>query len=198
MNTLQDTIVEQLVTPETQVVEVVETRVEQIGAEPVTEQISVAEIETLALTEPGVEHLGEVRVEEQLITECHQGPPGPPGPAGPAGATAITRSAGSTISANTVVYETQGEIHPLSHDDRDHIFAVLGLAVTTGQPGAQIVVQRSGSVSDAAWAWAYGRVYLGQDGRMTQDPPADGFSVLVGFAASPDTINLSISDPIEV
>lgn len=182
---------------------VVELLVEQFV--PDTLQTEVERIELLTTNAP-VELLSsdgcdvittEVPVIE-LVTAGEQGPPGPPGPAGPAGAVIETRRAGSVISANTVVYERDGLIFPLSHNDTANVFAVLGLAVASGQPGAEIAVQRGASVSDAAWSWAFGRVYLGQGGALTQTPPATGYQVLIGFAATPTSINLSIQDPIEV
>ncbi|MEG0923203.1 MAG: hypothetical protein RSG22_17580 [Comamonas sp.] len=133
-----------------------------------------------------------------VIAAGQQGPAGPPGPAGGAGDLLLTRTAGVPMSALLVVYELGGKVYPLSHDDAAHVFAVLGLTVSSGQTGAQISIQLEGTVSDSGWSWAYGRVYLGQGGQLTQTPPADGFSVLIGFAATPTSINLSISDPIEV
>lgn len=126
------------------------------------------------------------------------GPQGPPGAPGGAGAQFLTRTAGVSISALRVVYDLGGEVFPLSYDDAGHVFAVLGVAVTSGQKGADISVQLEGTVTDSAWNWTYARVYLGLDGQLTQTPPPDGFSVLIGFAATPTSINLSISDPIEV
>ncbi|MBF5006836.1 hypothetical protein [Diaphorobacter caeni] len=133
-----------------------------------------------------------------ILTEGLQGPPGPRGLPGIAGAAFVTRTAGAVISANTVVYERDDLIFPLSYNDSNNVFAILGLAVSAGLPGAEISVQRGASVTDSAWSWVFGRVYLGQGGALTQVPPHDGYQVLIGFAASPDSINLSIQDPIEV
>lgn len=135
---------------------------------------------------------------EVLIAPGEQGPPGPPGPAGSGGDQYVTRTAGLTISANRVLYDRAGLVYPLGQADAENIFAILGLSVSAGQVGAQISVQRSGTVTDSGWTWAYGRVYLGADGQLTQTPPSSGFSVLIGFAATATSINLSINDPIEV
>ena len=182
---------------------VVELIVEHAGSDAL--QSEVERIELLTTNAP-VELLSsdgcdvittEVPVVE-LVTGGEQGPPGPSGPPGSAGAVIETRRAGVVISANTVVYERDGVIYPLSHDDAANVFAVLGLAVTSGQQGAEIAVQRGARVTDSAWSWTFGRVYLGQGGALTQSPPTTGHQVLIGFAASPDSINLSIQDPIEV
>lgn len=130
-----------------------------------------------------------------VVAAGEQGPPGIPGPAG---GQVIERTAGEAISALKVVYERGGLVYPLSYDDETHVFAVLGVATTSGQLGGSILVQRSGTVTDSGWNWSYDRVYLGQSGQLTQTPATDGFSVLIGFASTPTSINLSIQDPIEV
>lgn len=133
-----------------------------------------------------------------VIAPGEQGPPGPAGPPGGGGDQYVTRTAGQTISANRVLYDRDGFVYPLGQADAGNIFAILGLSVLAGQTGAQISVQRSGTVNDSGWSWAYGRVYLGANGQLTQTPPSSGFSVLIGFAATATSINLSINDPIEV
>ncbi|MDR0259511.1 MAG: hypothetical protein LBI76_06860 [Comamonas sp.] len=132
-----------------------------------------------------------------IVADGAQGPPGPPGPPG-GGDQYVTRTAGQTISANRVLYDRAGLVYPLGQADAENIYAILGLSVSAGQAGAQIAVQRSGTVIDSGWSWAYGRVYLGSNGQLTQTPPSSGFSVLIGFAATATSINLSINDPIEV
>jgi hypothetical protein len=133
-----------------------------------------------------------------VIADGGQGLPGPPGPPGGGGDQYVTRTAGQTISANRVLYDRAGLVYPLGQADAENIYAILGLSVSAGQSGAQISVQRSGTVTDSGWSWAYGRVYLGASGQLTQTPPTSGFSVLIGFAATATSINLSINDPIEV
>lgn len=142
--------------------------------------------------------VAEEEVTTVVIAEGAQGLPGPPGPPGGGGDQYVTRTAGQTISANRVLYDRAGLVYPLNQADGENIFAILGLAVSAGQTGAQISVQRSGTVTDSGWSWAFGRVYLGANGQLTQTPPSSGFSVLIGFAATATSINLSINDPIEV
>jgi len=154
--------------------------------------------EILVMPEDSQVVVSEIELTEVLIAPGEQGPPGPPGPAGGGGDEYVTRTAGETISANLVMYDRAGHVYPLSQDDAENIYAILGLSVSAGQLGAQISVQRSGTVTDSGWTWAYGRVYLGANGQLTQTPPTSGFSVLIGFAATATSINLSINDPIEV
>ncbi len=154
--------------------------------------------EILVMPEDSQVVVSEIELTEVLIAPGEQGPPGPPGPAGGGGDEYVTRTAGETISANRVLYDRAGLVYPLGQADAENIYAILGLSVSAGQTGAQISVQRSGTVTDSGWSWAYGRVYLGANGQLTQTPPSSGFSVLIGFAATATSINLSINDPIEV
>ncbi|WP_312836427.1 hypothetical protein [Comamonas sp.] len=154
--------------------------------------------EILVMPEDSQVIVTEIELTEVLIAPGEQGPPGPPGPAGGGGDEYVTRTAGETISANRVLYDRAGLVYPLGQADAENIYAILGLSVSAGQVGAQISVQRSGTVTDSGWSWAYGRVYLGANGQLTQTPPSSGFSVLIGFAATATSINLSINDPIEV
>lgn len=134
-----------------------------------------------------------------VVTRGIPGPEGKPGPIGPAGGMAFTRQSDAALSALRVVWEDEaGVVHLLDHDDGDHIDLIAGLTITgTSAPG-DVTVQRSGPVDDAAWNWTPGRVWLGPAGTLTQTPPADGYDVLVGHAASPTRLYLDIQDPIQL
>lgn len=143
--------------------------------------------------------LEESAPEEVIVTESEQGPPGPQGPIGPAGGVAFTRPTPAPLSALRVVWEdVAGTVHPLSADDADHIDLVCGLTLTATSGPGDVTVQRSGPITDAAWNWAPGRVYLGMGGALTQSPPEDGFDVLVGVAVSATRLILNFQDPIEL
>lgn len=120
------------------------------------------------------------------------------GPVGPAGGTAVVRTAGETISALRAVYEEDGEVFVLDYRDQDHIDQLLGITLNAGASGAPITVQRILDITDAAWAWTPGRVYLGADGALTQTPPSTGFHVLIGAAVSATRITLNLQDPISI
>lgn len=135
----------------------------------------------------------------EVVADVEQGPPGPPGPIGPAGGVAFTRPTPAPLSALRVVWEdVAGAVHPLSADDADHIDLVCGLTLTATSGPGDVTVQRSGPITDAAWNWAPGRVYLGMGGALTQSPPEDGFDVLVGVAVSATRLILNFQDPIEL
>lgn len=130
-----------------------------------------------------------------LVAAGEQGPAGIPGPAG---GSSVQRAAGETISALRVLYEQDGAVFVLGYQDAAHIDQILGLSLTAAGPGQPVNVQRSGVVDDGGWSWALGRVWLGAAGGLTQNPPADGFDVLIGTAVSATRITLNIQDPIDI
>lgn len=163
-----------------------------------TDALIVEEIQILAEQADDSVLVSEQEVVE-VIADVEQGPPGPPGPIGPAGGVAFTRPTPAPLSALRVVWEdAAGAVHPLSADDADHIDLVCGLTLTAASAPGDVTVQRSGPVTDTAWNWAPGRVYLGMGGALTQSPPEDGFDVLVGVAVSATRLILDFQDPIEL
>lgn len=139
-------------------------------------------------------------IEQELLTECQQGPPGPPGIPGPAGGQVLQRKAGMDTSALLVVYEDLfGSVWPADPDAESDVLALLGVTVSAAEGGQPINVQRMGYIDDAAWQLKPGkRVFLGRQGRLTQEPPEAGYDVLIGMAISATRLLLNIQDPIEL
>ena len=158
---------------------------------PDTTVVTVVDARSVVVTPP-----------QPFSTVVMRGVPGPrgiQGIPGPAGGTAFTRQADAALSALRVVWEDEaGVVRPLDHDDDAHIDLIAGLTLTATAAAGDVTVQRSGPVDDAAWSWTPGRVWLGPAGTLTQTPPADGYDVLVGHAASPTRLYLDIQDPIQL
>lgn len=135
-----------------------------------------------------------------LLTEARQGPPGPPGIPGPAGGQVLQREAGMDMSALVVVYEDLfGSVWPAEPDRESHVLALLGVTVSAAVAGQPINVQRLGHIDDEAWQLQPGkRVFLGGQGRLTQEPPQAGYDVLIGTAITSTRLLLNIQDPIEL
>lgn len=114
----------------------------------------------------------------------------------PTGGPTVLRTAGTVLSALRVVTERDGSVYladPLVQADTDFI---VGITVTTAQQGAQVVVQRAGTLDDAGWTWIKDLVYLGANGMLTQTAPVTGAYVVIGSAPSPTRINVDIRQPI--
>lgn len=127
------------------------------------------------------------------------GPPGPPGSPGPAGGTTVERISAEPLSALTVVWEAEdGTVSALDHKDAAHIDLLCGLTTTaTPAAGDPVLVQLSGAVNIAGLGLTPGRVWLADNGTLTQTPPAEGFDVLIGRAVG-QQLYLSITDHIHL
>ena len=183
------------------------------------EQLLQEQVQTVVLLEPkGSDDIVEVPIEQVLLeegqdntlleteqevvllTECQQGPPGPPGVPGPAGGQVLQRMAGMDTSALLVVYEDLfGAVWPADPDVESDVLALLGVTVSAAVAGQPVNVQRMGHIDDEAWQLQPGkRVFLGRQGRLTQDPPQGGYDVLIGTAITSTRLLLNIQDPIEL
>lgn len=183
------------------------------------EQLLQEPVPTLVLLEPqGSDDIVEVPTEQVLLqagqdntllepvqelvllTEARQGPPGPAGIPGPAGGQVLQRKAGMDTSALLVVYEDLfGSVWPADPDAESDVLALLGVTVSAAVAGQPINVQRLGHIDDEAWQLQPGkRVFLGAQGRLTQEPPQAGYDVLIGMAISQTRLLLNIQDPIEL
>lgn len=183
------------------------------------EQLLQEQVQTQVLLEPqGSDDIVEVPTEQVLLqvgqdntllepvpelvllTEAQQGPPGPAGIPGPAGGQVLQRKAGMDTSALLVVYEDLfGSVWPADPDVESDVLALLGVTVSAAVAGQPINVQRLGHIDDEAWQLQPGkRVFLGGQGRLTQEPPQAGYDVLIGMAISQTRLLLNIQDPIEL
>lgn len=150
-------------------------------------------------SEHEIEYLAVLEHDQVTATTVgEQGPAGRPGEPGPAAGAAFQRQAGQTLSALRLVYELDGQVFYLDAADAEHIDLLLGVTLTAAAAGAAVNVQRSGAIDDPAWNWQIGRVWLGANGALTQNPPAAGFVVLIGTAVAATRITLNIQDPIEL
>ena len=96
------------------------------------------------------------------------------------------------------MYEQDGFLYALDNTDALHVDQLVGVSLTSGSTSELINVQLVGIVEDSNWSWNLGRVYLGALGALTQNPPASGFLVLLGYAVSPTRLVLNIQDNIEL
>ena len=139
----------------------------------------------------------EVDTDVEVLEVAAQGPRGPQGPPGPAGGAAFIRAAATTLSALVVVWEdSAGRVHPLDYRDEEHAALLCGLTITSADAGQDVTVQRIGPLDAAGLGLVPGRVWLGVDGRLTQNPPQDGCDILVGNATADERIYLNFNEAI--
>jgi hypothetical protein len=112
------------------------------------------------------------------------------------GGLAVVRKAGTAISALRLVWELDGEVALLGHDDLAHIDQALGLTLSAGQAGDDVTVLPLGEAEDAGWNWQPGPVWLGLDGMLTQIPPETGALLRIGSALGPQRLYVRLEAPI--
>jgi hypothetical protein len=109
----------------------------------------------------------------------------------------VYRSAGETLSALKVVWEDEdGAVWPLDAHDAGHIDLYAGLTLTSADAGEAIKVQRAGVLDANGLNLTPGRVWLGDDGALTQTPPSSGISLCLGAATAGSRLTLSPARPI--
>lgn len=129
------------------------------------------------------------------IMAGQRGAQGRPGTDSGGGVQTIVRSAGETVSALRIVYESSQLVHPVN-PATDSVFQALGLAITSGSTGAEITIQTLGFVDDSAWSWTEGIVWCGPNGVLTQTPPTTGWDFIIGFATSATRLYIDLNEPV--
>jgi hypothetical protein len=124
-----------------------------------------------------------------------RGAPGRPGTDSGGGVQTIVRTAGETISALRIVFESQQLVHPVN-PTTEAVYQALGLALTSASIGTDITIQTQGFVDDAAWSWAEGHVWCGPNGTLTQTPPTSGWDFIIGFATSATRLYIDLNEPV--
>lgn len=110
----------------------------------------------------------------------------------------LTAIAGEPISALKAVYLKEQRAYQLSQLDEDNIYYLAGIAINGANKDDTVQIQRYGQLTDSAFNFQLGRVYLGANGSLTQTPVNTGFDVLIGTAIAQHTVLLNIQDIIEL
>lgn len=114
----------------------------------------------------------------------------------PTGGESVVRRAGETLSALRGVYELAGLVYALDFEDSVHIDLFLGITVSAALIGADVIIQRSGTIDDLSWSWTVNQVYLGVAGALTQTVPTTGWEMVLGASPSPQRLNLNFDEPV--
>ena len=69
---------------------------------------------------------------------------------------------------------------------------VVGIAMQSVSTGDPVDIRTSGPITDPAWSWTGGPVYVGDAGVLTQTAPTSGWIVSVGSAISSNTIDVNV------
>jgi len=120
---------------------------------------------------------------------------GRPGTDAGGGIQTIIRTAGETVSALRVVYESQAKAY-IANPANESVFQALGVSLTSGSLDSELTIQTQGFIDDASWSWAEGIVWCGANGTLTQVPPIDGWDFVIGFATSPTRLYIDLNVPV--
>ena len=78
-----------------------------------------------------------------------------------------------------------------------HINRVVGVALSIGVVGQDILVQRTGRLTDTSWSWDMGKgIFFNNNGAFTQTVPTSGYWMKIGLPVSPDTISIDVKEQI--
>lgn len=156
--------------------------------------VLVEEIQILAEQADSSVLTEEVEVVE-VVAEGLQGPPGPPGPGG---VTTHTLTAGAILGGLRVVLSgASGAVHA-SADNADHAARVIGITLGAATTGNPVTVQATGRITELSWTWTPDDdIYLGLNGVLTQTiPPTAAFAQRVGYAVTPTSMWVDITEPV--
>lgn len=129
------------------------------------------------------------------------GLPGPPGPPGPPGGEKNVYRAACLLGGHRIVYlEDAGQVAVAYADNTnfDHLNRVVGVTVESALAGTPIMVQYQGLLTDPAFTFVEGPVYIGSNGGMTQTQPTTGFLQILGIAINTTTLFLHLQEPIRL
>lgn len=106
----------------------------------------------------------------------------------------------ATVSAHRILAVTpQGGVVPADPTSAVLVRRLVGLSLTAGLAGTAVLVRSKGIISEVGWSWNLNLpVFLGSNGQLTQNPPATGYSVVVGYPSSPTALMLNIQAPIQL
>ena len=106
--------------------------------------------------------------------------------------------AAENISALRVLASDDlGQVVYADNNSVGQAFKVMGISISTGLLGANVTLQTEGILTDAGWSWAgTGPLFVGTNGVLTQTPPTNGYSVVVGWPTNPTTIFININHAI--
>lgn len=100
--------------------------------------------------------------------------------------------AATTIHGGRAVASNPDEVyHPelATAADGPRVIGIATQSVTATDP---VDVRTSGPITDPAWSWVAGPVFVGDAGVLSQTAPATGWVVSVGNAISSNTIDVNV------
>lgn len=128
------------------------------------------------------------------MTLVFEGVPGPQGPAGPAGGTAVTFTAGETISAARVVMIDGGLAYHFQPGTASHQGRAYGISTAAASSGASCSIQISGEMEHAAFTFAADKIlYVYTNGVIVDSDPALAIMQVAGISSGSNKMRIDFS-----
>lgn len=141
----------------------------------------------------GVRTADHVLVGDSLfgVVTPYQAPVPPPGPDFSLFTTV------ENVGGNRVVRVAIGGVAYADSANILHANLVVGVTMDAASAGTQVRVQTTGEMTEPSWNWTPGEpVFNSINGTLTQASPSDGYSLIVGQASGPQTMIISVKQPI--
>lgn len=125
------------------------------------------------------------------------------GQKGEPGGTQVQYPAATALGGHRVViFNADGSVGYADARQLDHAPRVLGVTTGASVEGAVSNIQAVGPMTESSWSWTPNLpVYLGQNGLLTQTPPAQpqaAFSLVIGVAVSATTLLIGLGNVIHL
>lgn len=162
---------------------------------PVLTEVEILSQGTVVEVAPNVHDVVIDATPAPVVEVAATGLRGPPGPPGQTDGLAWDAPAGETLHGRRIVRAVGGALFAPSLAVVAHAEQCIGLVTQAGSAGALLRVRTAGRYTDPAWSWSPGAIYCGDEGVLTQTPPAVGWVLKVATAVDATTIDIDIDNP---
>lgn len=168
-----------------------------------TQVVTTVEDEFNVVTVSDVSIVKSIDPTSSVVATGLQGPTGPQGPKGDTGDPGTGSTVDIQLPTNSVISgwkviraSNLGFAEYASSDQPSHADTILGISTHSVTDNSLVNVRCSGYMTDNAWSWAPGKLYLGLNGNITQSLPGSGLIQQIGNVLSPNEININIKTSI--
>ena len=109
----------------------------------------------------------------------------------------LSLQAGEDVGGHRVVKTVNNSGHYADSGRTEDAFSVVGISKGAASNGGFLTIVTYGSISEPSWNWQSGLpIYLGQNARLTQALPTEGFILEIATVLDKDRIFVNLKQPI--
>lgn len=157
----------------------------------------VEQVVAVATVETDRGPVAAVAVEQAPVATvvAEQGPAGPPGN----DRVSVSRApAAENLSGHRAIGGSSDGVSTRSASDLSTLGQVVGVTLGSAVRGQEVQFQTSGEIVEPSWSWMPGRVWLGENGLLTQTLPVQGYLQQIGTSNGPTKLVVNIGTPIQL